>query len=127
MARSRADWLIGMNMSRLYTVLARKIGYDETLHVGRVITPTVALVCQRDKEIANFTPAPYYVLSVDVSVQSGAFRAVWEVPEELADDQGRCINKAFAEQVAQQVRGVSAVISTAETKAGKESAPCPST
>ncbi|MFY0992653.1 DNA topoisomerase 3 [Halomonas sp. C05BenzN] len=125
MARSRADWLIGMNMSRLYTVLARKIGYDETLHVGRVITPTVALVCQRDKEIANFTPAPYYVLSVDVSVQSGAFRAVWEVPEELADDQGRCINKAFAEQVAQQVRGVSAVISTAETKAGKESAPLP--
>lgn len=125
MARSRADWLIGMNMSRLYTVLARKIGYDETLHVGRVITPTVALVCQRDKEVANFTPAPYYVLSVDVSVQSGAFRAVWDVPEELADDQGRCINKAFAEQVAQQVRGVSAVISTAETKAGKESAPLP--
>ncbi|MBY5940560.1 DNA topoisomerase III [Halomonas sp. DP5N14-9] len=125
MARSRADWLIGMNMSRLYTVLARKAGYDETLHVGRVITPTVALVCQRDKEIANFTPAPYYVLSVDVSVQSGAFRAVWEVPEELADDQGRCINKAFAEQVGQQVRGVSAIISTAETKPGKESAPLP--
>ena len=125
MARSRADWLIGMNMSRLYTVLARNIGYRETLHVGRVITPTVALVCQRDSEIANFKPAPYYVLSVAVAVQSGSFSAVWQVPEELADDQGRCINKAFAEQVAQQVRGASAMISTAETKPGKESAPLP--
>lgn len=125
LARSRADWLIGMNGSRLYTVLARNAGYRETLHVGRVITPTVALVCQRDNEIANFTPVPYYVLAVDVSVQNGTFRAFWQPPEELADEQGRCINKAFAEQVAQQVRGDSAVISTAETKPGKESAPLP--
>ncbi|MDV5727865.1 DNA topoisomerase [Klebsiella pneumoniae] len=51
-----------MNVSRLYTVLARDVGFNHTLHVGRVITPTVALVCQRDREIAGFTPSPCWTL-----------------------------------------------------------------
>jgi DNA topoisomerase-3 len=125
LARQRADWLIGMNVSRLYTVLTRKVGFSQTLHVGRVITPTVALVCQRDRDIANFTPSPYWSLTVGVSVQNGQFTAQWAPPEECSDDQGRCINKAFAEQVASQVRGSSGIISKAETKAGTESAPLP--
>lgn len=125
LARSRADWLIGMNMSRLYTKLAEKVGYREALHVGRVITPTVALVCKRDNEIAAFKPSPFYVLTASVQVQQGAFTAKWTAPEEIADDQGRCLNKAFAEQVAQQVKGKQGVIQRAETKRGKESSPLP--
>lgn len=125
MARQRADWLIGMNVSRLYTVLTRKVGFDQTLHVGRVITPTVALVCQRDHEIANFKPAPFWTLTVGVSVQNGQFNAQWSAPDGCSDEQGRCINKAYAEQVAVQVRGSQAVITKAETKGGKESAPLP--
>ncbi|MFC6674113.1 DNA topoisomerase 3 [Marinobacterium aestuariivivens] len=125
LARQRADWLIGMNVSRLYTVLARQVGFDQTLHVGRVITPTVALVCQRDNEIENFKPSPFWTLTVGVSVQNGQFKAHWISPEECSDDQGRCINKAYAEQVAAQVKGMQAVISKSETKAGKESAPLP--
>lgn len=125
LARSRADWLIGMNMSRLYSKLAEKIGYKETLHIGRVITPTVALVCQRDREIAQFKPSPFYVLTANVQVQQGAFYAKWVSPEEVSDPQGRCINKAFAEQVARQIKGKRGVIEHAETKRGKESAPLP--
>ncbi|WP_368181606.1 DNA topoisomerase 3 [Aeromonas sp. R7-5] len=125
MARQRADWLIGMNISRLYTVLARQIGFESTLHVGRVLTPTIALVCQRDRDIAGFTPSPYWVLSVNVAVQNGQFLAQWVAPEECSDDQRRCTNKAYAEQVASQVNGAQAVISKAETTPGKESAPLP--
>lgn len=125
LARQRADWLIGMNMSRLYSKLAEKIGYKETLHIGRVITPTVSLVCQRDREIALFKPSPFYVLKANVQVQQGAFYAKWLPPEEVSDDQGRCINKAFAEQVARQVKGKYGVIEHAETKRGKESPPLP--
>lgn len=124
-ARQRADWLIGMNISRLYTVLSRQVGFNETLHVGRVITPTVALVCQRDKEIADFIPAPYWPLNVEVSVQNGQFKAAWIPPKECSDHNGRCINKAFAEQVAHQIRGAAAVVSKADTKTGTESAPLP--
>ena len=105
MARQRADWLIGMNISRLYTVLTRQIGFDQTLHVGRVITPTVALVCQRDLEIQNFKPSPFWTLEAGISVQNGQFAASWVPPEECSDEQGRCINKTYAEQVAAQVKG----------------------
>ena len=52
LARSRADWLIGMNFSRLYTLLAQQQGYQgKPLSVGRVQTPTLSLVVNRDREI----------------------------------------------------------------------------
>jgi DNA topoisomerase III len=51
LARSRADWLIGMNLSRLFTVLGRQAGYTGVLSVGRVQTPTLKLVVDRDREI----------------------------------------------------------------------------
>ena len=126
LARQRADWLIGMNMSRLYTSLAREVGFGQTLHVGRVLTPTVALVCQRDRDIANFKPSPYWTMDVRVAVQNGQYIARWLPPEECADEHGRCINRAFAEQVAIQVKGAQACINKAETKVVKESAPSPS-
>ena len=125
LARQRADWLIGMNISRLYTVMTRQVGFNETLHIGRVITPTVALVCERDSEIQNFVPVPYWTLEVDVQVQNGVFKALWKPPEECSDSQKRCINKAYAEQVATEVIQAPALISKAETKAGKELAPLP--
>lgn len=125
LARQRADWLVGMNISRLFTVLGRKVGFRETLHVGRVLTPTVALVCQRDSEIASFKPSPFWVLQALVTVQNGQFSAQWVPGEDVCDDQGRCTSKPYIEQVAAQVTGAAASISKAETKAGKESAPLP--
>ncbi len=56
LARSRADWLVGMNLSRLFTVLGRQAGYDGVLSVGRVQTPTLKLVVDRDREIAPSCP-----------------------------------------------------------------------
>jgi DNA topoisomerase-3 len=56
LARSRADWLVGMNLSRLFTVLGRQAGYDGVLSVGRVQTPTLKLVVDRDREIAASCP-----------------------------------------------------------------------
>jgi DNA topoisomerase-3 len=53
-ARSRADWLVGMNLSRLYSVL-----YDANLSVGRVQTPTLAMVVERELEIRAFVPEDY--------------------------------------------------------------------
>ena len=105
------NWLIGMNVSRLYTVLARQVGFESTLHVGRVITPTVALVCQRDRDIAGFTPSPYWVLGVNVAVQNGQFWRSGYRPRSAATIRGRCTNKTYAEQVASQINGAQAVIS----------------
>ncbi|MDP1045330.1 DNA topoisomerase, partial [Klebsiella pneumoniae] len=63
--RSRADWLIGMNMSRLFTLLGRQSGYQGVLPVGRVQTPTLSLVVDRDRSIADFVPVAYWAIYVD--------------------------------------------------------------
>ncbi len=57
LARGRADWLIGMNLTRAYTLLAND---QQVRSVGRVQTPTLALIAKRDREIADFIAEPYY-------------------------------------------------------------------
>ena len=56
LARSRADWLIGMNLSRAYTLAARRQGHRVVFPIGRVKTPTLALVVRRQRELDNFVP-----------------------------------------------------------------------
>lgn len=58
-ARRRADWLLGMNGTRAYTCYARRAGYSQVQNVGRVKTPTLALVVRREREIKGFTPVHY--------------------------------------------------------------------
>ncbi|EPS7549465.1 DNA topoisomerase, partial [Escherichia coli] len=60
--RSRADWLTGINLTRLYTMKARECGVSGVLSIGRVQTPTLAMVVRRDAEIKNFIPVPYWQL-----------------------------------------------------------------
>ena len=55
LARSKADWLVGMNMSRLYSLI-----YNQNYSVGRVQTPTLAMIVKRDEEIKNFEKEKYY-------------------------------------------------------------------
>lgn len=62
LSRAIGDWLLGMNCTRLYTLRYRQQN-GQVLSIGRVQTPTLALIVNRDKEIANFKPEPYWVLS----------------------------------------------------------------
>lgn len=63
LARACGDWLIGMSASRYYTLLGRGHGNQSTLSIGRVQTPTLAMIVKRQEEIDNFVPEDYYVLS----------------------------------------------------------------
>ena len=58
--RSEADWLVGLNATRAMTCLARNGGGDQLLSVGRVQTPTLALIVERDHTISNFTPETFW-------------------------------------------------------------------
>lgn len=61
LSRAIGDWILGMNATRLYTL---KYGQNrQVLSIGRVQTPTLALIVNRQKEIDNFKPEPYWVLS----------------------------------------------------------------
>lgn len=61
LCRERADWIVGINATRLFSCL-----YHQTLNVGRVMTPTLAMVVMRDAEIADFQPQPFYTVQLTV-------------------------------------------------------------
>lgn len=60
--RQKSDWLVGMNASRIYTLLLKKKGVHSVFSIGRVQSPTLFLIYQRALEIENFKPEPYYEL-----------------------------------------------------------------
>ncbi|MCF1439949.1 MAG: DNA topoisomerase, partial [Shewanella sp.] len=71
LARSRADWLYGMNMTRAFTLQGRKVGYQGVLSVGRVQTPLLGLVVRRDEIIEAFESKPFYQVDAHLLTQSG--------------------------------------------------------
>jgi DNA topoisomerase-3 len=62
--RACADWVVGMNASRLYTLLLQKQGFSDVFSVGRVQTPTLALIVKRELEIENFVSEPFWEVEV---------------------------------------------------------------
>ena len=87
LCRERADWIVGINATRLFSCL-----YGETLNIGRVMTPTLALTMEREKEIAAFVPVPFYT----VMLQLPGFEAVsrrFEVQNDAADLMDACMQE----------------------------------
>lgn len=124
LARSRADWLVGMNLSRLFTMLGRQAGYDGVLSVGRVQTPTLKLVVDRDREIAAFKSVPFWTIDVSLSAGGQAFSAQWVAPNGCTDDAGRCLQQPVAQQAEQQIRAAgSAQVVSVETERVREGPP----
>ncbi|KRW68027.1 DNA topoisomerase III [Pseudomonas sp. TTU2014-105ASC] len=124
LARSRADWLVGMNLSRLFTVLGRQAGYDGVLSVGRVQTPTLKLVVDRDRAIAAFVSVPYWAIDVSLSAGGQAFTAQWVAPDAYTDDAARCLQQPVAQHAAQQIRTAgSAQVVSVETERVREGPP----
>lgn len=126
LGRSRADWLIGMNMSRLFTLLGRQAGYQGVLPVGRVQTPTLRLVVDRDRSIADFVPAAYWAIDVQLLGEQTEFTAQWIPPTDSSDDQGRCLNQPLAQQAAAaMMQAKQATLTKLRTERMKEAAPLP--
>ncbi|MGJ8660344.1 MAG: DNA topoisomerase 3 [Cellulophaga fucicola] len=108
-SRAIGDWLLGMNATRLYTV--KHGGYKQMLSVGRVQTPTLAMIVSRYQEIENFKPQPY-----------------WELQTLYRDtlfncEKGRFLKKEEGEAFAKQVKESDFEIVSTTKKKGKEYAP----
>jgi len=129
LARARADWLFGINMTRALTLKGRAAGYAGVLSVGRVQTPVLGLVVARDGEIAAFEPKPYYEVEAHLLTERGErFSALWQPSEACArfqDEQGRVLSKALAENVVRRVSGQPAVVRMDERKPGQQPPPLP--
>lgn len=125
--RSRADWLHGMNYSRLYTLLARNSGADTALSVGRVQTPTLRLIVDRDNKRNAFKPVDHYGLKVGFSHPSGDFNASWSIPEASPglDPEGRLLDRSTADSIVKTVSGQIGTVTAFQAEPKSKSAPLP--
>jgi len=109
LSRAIGDWLLGMNATRLYTL---KYGQNrQVLSIGRVQTPTLALIVNRQKEIENFKPEPYWVLAT--VYRDTTFTAT----------KGKFTTKEEGEQAFQTIEGKPFVVTKVEKKEGREQPP----
>ena len=104
LCRSKADWLVGINATRLFSVM-----YHRTLNVGRVVSPTLALLVQREAEISAFQPETFYT----VNLIFDTFSAVGEKYEDRAE----------AEAQAKKCNNDTATVTNVERKEKTEKAP----
>ncbi|MWP62262.1 DNA topoisomerase III [Gilliamella sp. Pas-s25] len=129
LARARADWLYGINMSRLCTIVGQKNGYRGVLSIGRVQTPILGLVVRRDLEITQFVPKPFYeVFAVLQTKDNEIFKAKWQPSEACApyqDEEGRVLVKKLAENVCQRINNQSGKIDKVSNKKKELAPPMP--
>lgn len=129
LARSRADWLYGINMTRAYTLLGRNAGYQGVLSVGRVQTPVLGLVVRRDEEIENFVPKAFFEVKAHiVTPDEQRFTALWvpsEACESWQDEEGRLLHRPLADHVVERIAGQPALVSSYQDKHETEAAPLP--
>ncbi len=109
LSRAIGDWLLGMNATRLYTL---RYGQNrQVLSIGRVQTPTLALIVNRQKEIDNFKPEPYWVLAT--IYRETTFTAT----------KGKFTSKEEGEEAFKTIEGKPFVVTKVEKKEGKEQPP----
>jgi len=104
LCRSKADWLVGINATRLFSIL-----YHRKLNIGRVVSPTLALIVQRECEIDAFKPEPFYTVHLDC----GGFEASSE----------RITGKSDAEQIMKECDNQPVTVKSVERKEKSEKAP----
>lgn len=126
LGRSHADWLIGMNATRAFTLASQRSGKGSLLSVGRVQTPTLNLVATRDHEINNFKPQTYYVFKGNFKAENKTFTATLQYGETQKglDSEGRLIDLNVARFLQQKLANAkkSKVIAF-ETKRKDKNAP----
>lgn len=129
LARARADWLYGINMTRALTLQGRKVGYQGVLSVGRVQTPLLGLVVARDAEIEHFTSRPFFQVIAHLRAPSGKqFRARWQPSSDCLpwqDSDGRVLSEKLCENVCARITDQSALVTGSHRATKKQAPPLP--
>jgi DNA topoisomerase-3 len=120
-SRSEADWIVGMNATRAATIRLRS-SFDGAVSLGRVQTPTLAIVARREEEIRAFKPEPYWLVDAVFDPQGGEPGRRY-AGRYHAGAQPRLAAAAEAEAIVAAVRGQVGEITKLETSTKKERAP----
>jgi DNA topoisomerase III len=109
--RACADWVVGMNASRLYSLLLQKQGFSDVFSVGRVQTPTLALIVKRELEIENFKSEPFWEVIAHFNINGKKYSGKWQNNGET-----RVKTKEMAEKVAAFCRDKPAEVEEVESE-----------
>ena len=115
-SRSEADWVVGMNATRAYSTKFGRPG--NVLSVGRVQTPTLKLLVDREKEIEDFRPEKFWTVYARFAREEAFYDGVW-----FKEKQNRLPEKEAAEKVADKVRGGSGTVRRVQKKTATEKPP----
>jgi DNA topoisomerase-3 len=134
LARSRADWLYGINLTRAYTLQGQKQGFNSVLSVGRVQTPLLGLVVRREQEINEFVSKPFYQVLAHLSVNKilendeKTFAVKWQPSDacqQYCDEDGRVLVKALAMNVVNRITNQDAIVENINTEDKQQGQPLP--
>jgi len=142
LARSRADWLYGINLTRAYTLQGQKQGFNSVLSVGRVQTPLLGLVVRREQEISKFTSKAFYQVLAHITFNKSLnknlnekdngsdanFTAKWQPSEackQYCDEEGRVLVKNLAQNVVTRITDQAAVVESIKSDEKQQSQPLP--
>ena len=129
LARARADWLYGLNMTRLCTLQGQKSGYQGVLSIGRVQTPILGLVVNRDIEIDNFVSKPFYEVIADITANNGeTYQGKWKPSkacEPFMDEENRVLSQKLALTVVNRINNKPGKITKVTQDKKQQPAPLP--
>ena len=115
-SRSEADWVVGMNATRAYSVRFGTVG--NVLSVGRVQSPTLRLLVDREREIEDFKPVKFWTVHARFARNENGYDGVW-----FRAKQSRLKERRAAEEIAEKARGGTGVVRKAEKKTATEKPP----
>jgi DNA topoisomerase III len=115
-SRGEADWIVGMNATRAYSVRFGRPG--NVLSVGRVQTPTLKLLVDREREIQDFKPEKFWTVHARFSREGSTYDGVW-----FKNKQNRLSEKENADRIAEKVRGGMGTVRKAQKKTATEKPP----
>ena len=123
--RAQADWLVGINFTRLYTCMAQEKGFPGTLSLGRVQTVAYALVHNRCIDIEKFKPLSHFRLQAHFLSEQGDYSGEWLMPDACLNEQGYCVGRDKIVSVGNAIRSHKGVVSEVDIENKSESAPLP--
>ncbi|RTR30521.1 DNA topoisomerase III [Robertmurraya yapensis] len=109
--RACADWVVGMNASRLYSLLLQQQGFSDVFSVGRVQTPTLALIVKRELEIDSFVSEPFWEVKAKFQIDKKKYEGKWEKEGETRID-----SKEMAEKISAFCEGKEAVVADVQAE-----------
>lgn len=126
--RSESDWIVGMNATRAVTTRMYGAKNKALVSVGRVQTPTLAMIVEREHEIANFKPKSFWKILGEFKIENGSYKGTYQRPDfkkgkDTGDAADRIWDEQRAKEILEQVKAIGVAEVSEKKTQSKQAAP----